>query len=601
MSFAAALAQGDAGRESPFTLGAGARGMGMGRAFVALSGDASASLWNPAATASIDRSEFVAFHTSLFMGTNYDCLALSHPVGTLGVFSLSAGRLGTGDITEWDQYNRPVDTFSASDFLLGLSYGRGIGYGLATGLTVKGVGQEIGGNSGYGFGLDLGFQYRPYFAKGAALGLSFRDLVQPSIKLIEVRDKYETVTSGGMSYSRDFSHSFGSTAAVEVERIPGRKTHFHAGGEAAFYRSYFLRVGYDRDRLAFGAGIIYNFFKLDYGYENIDYLGASHRISLGVSFGKSVAEAREEMIGRAVEAERANWQKEADRQRNGELAMNLGRADSLRGEGQYQNALLFYNRALAADETSQKARTMSDSMMSLIIAGASASARDARREELTSKRIASALELMKSARYGEAVTQYELALEIDPSNKTVADLLEAARVTRAEELDKMRGRARQYRDAGDFASSLLEWNRVLSLQPDDSEAKQGIEIARSQLQANGLLAAGVASMNEGKYSGAATYLEQAQKIKPRDKTIQTLLADARAKSAPATNLEDIKASPERWAIYLKGLEAYQEGNYSDAIRSWESLRQFYPNNPDLEKNISQARQRISTEGGARQE
>jgi outer membrane protein assembly factor BamD (BamD/ComL family) len=142
---------------------------------------------------------------------------------------------------------------------------------------------------------------------------------------------------------------------------------------------------------------------------------------------------------------------------------------------------------------------------------------------------------------------------------------------------------------------------VLSLQSDDSEAKQGIEIARSQLQANGLLAAGMASMNEGKYSDAAAYLEQAQKIKPRDKTIQTLLADARAKSAPATNLEDIKASAEMWAIYLKGLEAYQAGNYSDAIRNWESLRQSYPNNPDLEKNISQARQRISTEGGARQE
>lgn len=595
------MAQGDAGRESPFTLGAGARGMAMGRAFAALSGDASASFWNPAATASIDRSEFVAFHTSLFMGTNYDCLALSHPVGTLGVFSLSAGRLGTGDITEWDQYNRPIDTFSASDFLLGLSYGRAIGYGLATGLTVKGVGQEIGDNSGYGFGLDLGFQYRPYFVKEMALGMSLRDLIQPSMKLVSARDKYRTVSSGGMSYSRDFSRNFGSTAAIELETIPGRDTRYHLGLEAAFYKSYFLRAGYDHDALTFGAGVIYNFVKLDYGYENIDYLGGSHRISLGVSFGKSIAKAREELIGRAVEAERANWQNEADRQRNAELAMNLGRADSLRGEGQYQNALLYYNRVLAADETSQKARTMSDSMMSLIIAGASASARDARREELTSKRIASALELMKAARYSEAVTQYELALEIDPSNKTVADLLEATRITRAEELDKMRRRARQYRDAGDFASSLLEWNRVLALQPDDSEAKQGIESARSQLQANGLLAAGVTSMNEGKYSDAATYLEQAQKIKPRDKTIQTLLADARAKSAPATNLEDIKASPETWAIYLKGLEAYQAGNYSDAIRNWESLRQFYPNNPDLEKNISQARQRISTEGGGSQE
>jgi hypothetical protein len=45
------------------------------------------------------------------------------------------------------------------------------------------------------------------------------------------------------------------------------------------------------------------------------------------------------------------------------------------------------------------------------------------------------------------------------------------------------------------------------------------------------------------------------------------------------------------------LESYQSGDYQSALTNWESLKKFYPNNSDLDKNIAQARQRLSTEGG----
>jgi tetratricopeptide (TPR) repeat protein len=307
------------------------------------------------------------------------------------------------------------------------------------------------------------------------------------------------------------------------------------------------------------------------------------------------------MITRELETEKRGWQKELDKHRAKEFATYMGLGDSLRSAMRFQDALIYYNRALAVDESSDKARLMSDSMMSIIIADAAAGARDTRREQMTSRRIEVALEEMKSGRFNEAIMQYELALEIDPANQTVAGLLQAARSTRTVEMDKIRRDARRHRESGEHASALLEWNRLLTMQSDDSEARQGVESARNQLRANGLVASAVASINERKYQNALTYLEQAQRIKPDDKSIQSLLSDARAKSAPATNLEDIKSSEERWAVYLRGLEAYQAGNYSEAIRNWESLRQYYPNNPDLEKNISQARQRISTEGGATQD
>ncbi len=145
---------------------------------------------------------------------------------------------------------------------------------------------------------------------------------------------------------------------------------------------------------------------------------------------------------------------------------------------------------------------------------------------------------------------------------------------------------------------LLEWKRLNDIAPADSEALRGINIAKGQLKVDGLVATAVNSMRNGEYANALTYLQQAQSLRPNDKSIGSLLAEAKAKSAPPTTLNDIKASKENWSIYLNGLEQYQSGKYSKALENWESLREFYPNNPELEKNISQAKSRLQTEGGA---
>ncbi len=571
--------------------------MGMGRAFVSLPGDASSAFSNPAATGSLDRSEFTAFHTSLFLGTSYDCLALSHPLGILGVFSLSAGRLGTGDFIGRDEYNRPGQTMSSSETQLGLSYGRSLGFGLAVGTTLKGVGQKIGDNAGYGFGLDMGLQYSPPPLRGLTLGVGISDLVQPRIKLLEGEDKYQTDSRFGLAYTRAFSGSFAATGVFEAEKITGRETRMHPGLEAAFLDAYFLRLGYDHDKPTFGAGIAYSFLNLDYAYENIEYFGGSHRLSLGFSFGKSAKAIQQESVARAIETEKAGWQSSLERQKNLDFALNLSRADSLHASGRDQDALAYYQRALAIDETSERAQAMSDTMIELIITGAASSARDQKREELTAKRIESALGHFKAGRYNDAISQYELALEIDPGNKNVSDLLASARKTRIDEIDNIRKSARAYSKNGNHSTAVVEWNRLLALEAADPEAGTSLEFSQNQLRADALTAQAVAAMNDGKYTIAVQYLEQAQVIKPGDKAIKSLLSEAKAKSAPVTGLADIKASSEHWQIYLKGLESYQNSEYKDALESWEALRQYYPNNPDLDKNIDQARQRLSTEGG----
>ena len=590
------FADGDAGRESPFILGAGGRGMGMGRAFIALSGDPSAAFWNPAATALIERSEFMAFHTTLFMSTTYDCLALSHPIGSLGVFSVSAGRLGTDGIQGIDIDQQPTGTLSYSEFQFGISYARPISYGIVGGLTFKDAMVQLAGNAGSGVGLDLGLQYRPTIINGLALGLGLNDLVQPRIKLLSTDDKLQTTTRAGISYSKSLSSKFTPTAALEYGKTQGRSSQIRAGLEAAFLGSYSLRLGFDKDRPTFGAGILYGAFKLDYAYENVKDFGASHRVSLGMAFGKSVKKSEEEARVKIISAAQTDWQNSLTTQRKTEFGFYMAKADSLRLANRYQDAIAYYQRALGVNDTSAVAAKMNDSLMTLIVSEAAAHAGDSKREKFISDRTQAGVEAFKAGKYSDAIAQYNLALEIDPGNMTVINLIASAKDAIKIQIGRIRESARKYRDAKDYSNAVTEWNNLLTLDPADSEAKTGIDNAHNQLKADALIMSAISSMKVEKYPQAVVYLQQAQTFRPDDESIKSLLSEARAKSAPSTTLETIKASPDYWTIYLKGLEAYQAGDFSTALKNWESLREYYPNNPDLEKNIAQARQRLTTEG-----
>ena len=599
MTWGIAIADGGAGRESLFSMGAGARGLAMGRAFVALPGDASSLFSNPAASSWVDRIEFTAFHTSLFAGTNYDCIGLSYPIEDQGVMSLSAGLIGTGDILGRDDNNIIGNTFSSNESQIAISYARKIRYGISSGISLKTVSVEVGGFSGYGFGADLGFQYSPGFADGLILGLAINDLLRPSVKLQNTSDKFQSIYRFGASYGRVFSRNFCPRIAFEYESLSGKDPRLGIGAELALYDRYYGRFGLYKDSPTVGIGVIYSFVKLDYALENVKNLGASHRVSFGLYFGKSVAKSRQERRDRIVEEERRQWEQNLTQERRQELKASLEKADSLKAANNFLEAWNNYRRALMLDSTSQKARVMSDSMLSAIIAGAVASSQDEKRAALIISRIQAGMEAFKKGDYDEAIAQYGIILELDPANQTVSDLLESARAAIGREIDGHRTRARSLQSAGNYSDAIIEWNGILKYVPDDTEALAGIDASKNYLRADSYLADALTLMRRGNYQDALRNLEQAQRIKPNDSTISSLLSEARAKSAPLTSIDDIKSSSQHWPIYLRGLESYQKSEYSEALKQWESLQEFYPNNPDLEHNISQAKDKLQATGKPR--
>lgn len=575
--------------------------MGMGRAFVSLSGDASAPFWNPGATASIDRTEVMAFHTSLFLDTNYECFGLSHPLAGIGVFSLSAGRVAADGIERRDEFNRLLEEFSSSESQYGLSFARDVGFGISGGLTLKAVTVDIGNVTGSGFGADLGFQYRPAFVRGITVGAAFNDLIKPSVKLISVKDEYQTITRFGISSQNNVFKDVASTVSLDLEKTLGRSVMIRTGLEAVFYRQFSIRLGYDDGRPTFGAGILYNFVRLDYAFEDIEYFGGSHRISVAFAFGKSVARIREENKARIVHEEKEKWEESLESERRNEAETLIALADSLRQKRQYHEALGYYQRALALDTASVEAQVRADSMMARIIDQAAAGAGDRKRRELISGRLESALSDFRQGRLNEAISKCDLLLEIDPGNQSIIDLLTTTRETRLEEIEKRRNTARAYQEDGDYVNAIAAWNKLLALDPTDTLASNSISALKDEMKVGSLMTAALTAIENGRYAEAVGHLRQAANLRPQDKTIESLLKEARARSAPLTALEDIKSSPDRWRIYLSGLESYQAGDYEKALDLWRSLREFYPNNPELEKSIGQAKERLATEGETSQD
>jgi len=593
----AVLAGGDAGRESPFAFGAGGRGMGMGRAFVAMPGDPSSAFWNPAATALLDRAEFMAFHTTLFLDTRYSSLALSYPLDILGVFSVSAGLLGTDNIDQRDVYNIRTGTFSSYESQFGLSYARPLAHGFTGGLTLKSASQRVGAASGTGYGADLGFQYHPRFIRNLTVGLCFNDLIRPGIKLEKAEDRYQTRSRFGAAYSREFNGMVSSLASFELESSDGRSAALHAGLEMQFYRQFFLRAGLDKSRISFGAGMAYNSMKLDYAFENVQYLGGSHRISFAIAFGKSLEKSRLQTRAEILEQEKGNWLNSLESERRSQSERLIHAADSLLKLEKYQDALVHYQRAVILDTTSTRAGVMSDSVIVLIMNQAVNAAGDQKRKDLIAGQMGSAMKDFQNGLYNEAISKLNLLLEIDPGNKSVADILDTAGETRRKEISDRANVARSLRNEGNYAGAVAEWNKVLALDRNNADAIRSIDELNDQIDADRLISEAVGAMKDRRYNDAVSRLNQAEKVRPDDRTIQSLMVEARSKSAPATSLEDIKSSSLNWEKYLSGLQSYQSGDYSGALRIWEELRKAYPNNLELDNNIDQARQRLAAEGG----
>jgi hypothetical protein len=147
------------------SIGQSARAIGMGSAFVSMSGDPSTMYWNPAGIADIDGLALVFDHTNWIADVGYNYFAGAYGIEGLGTIGLSVivSDIGDMNVTTINQPEGTGQTFTATDFAVTLSYAVKLTENFAIGFNPKFIYQSIWNMNASSVAIDLGVQYRTPF------------------------------------------------------------------------------------------------------------------------------------------------------------------------------------------------------------------------------------------------------------------------------------------------------------------------------------------------------------------------------------------------------------------------------------------------------
>ena len=145
--------------------GLGARGMGMGGAFVAVADNAAAPFWNPAGLIGVKGRDILAAYNPLSLDRTQSSLAFALNARGELAFGLGWQHAGVGDLVGRTASGVPTDKLDDNENAFFVGVARAVSPRLALGFTMKRLDHNIrvpgrGTSSGSGFGFDLGARYQ---------------------------------------------------------------------------------------------------------------------------------------------------------------------------------------------------------------------------------------------------------------------------------------------------------------------------------------------------------------------------------------------------------------------------------------------------------
>lgn len=282
----------DAGDAAAFLkTGQSVRALGMGKAFTAIADDASASYWNPAGLAQLNKKEFMFMYNkpfSLVSGIQNENIAFAWPFNfdynydnlqaAIGLNVIYSAVDGIKGYTE--QALPTGEEFSNRDMAYLLSCGiNGLIQNTDLGITFKMISQKIYTYSDYGFGADIGSLYH---WQNFRFGLVLQDILQAKIKLKETSDSIPIKLKTGAAYT--IPEKF--TLSVGLDMIKNRDLKEHIGVEYTIGRLVSIRGGYttDSNEITAGFGFKKEAYEINYAYARHKELENSHRVSFSIRF-----------------------------------------------------------------------------------------------------------------------------------------------------------------------------------------------------------------------------------------------------------------------------------------------------------------------------
>ncbi|HUI29145.1 MAG TPA: PorV/PorQ family protein [Candidatus Acidoferrales bacterium] len=324
LSAAQAYSQNKVGTTAvPFLgIGAGPAAIGMGGAFTAVATDPSALYWNPGGISRIGQTGALLEHTNYLVGTSYNYFAGVVAFDEDNAVGLSITDLNYGSdiVTTVENPDGTGETWSASDWAIGLTYARNLTDRFSIGGTAKMIMENIYRESSTGWALDAGLLYITPFNDmkigmeisnfGTDMQLSGSDLLityDPDKSLAgnnkNIPAQYYTESAPlplffrvGLAMDVVKGNDNRLTLAVDAIHPSDNLQSVNVGAEYSWNNLLFARAGYKslflpntQEGLTLGVGLRYEItslltVKLDYGYEDFGILKNLQEFALTVGF-----------------------------------------------------------------------------------------------------------------------------------------------------------------------------------------------------------------------------------------------------------------------------------------------------------------------------
>lgn len=277
-------------------IGVGARAAAMGDAYVALSDDATAVYWNPAGIARLSGQSISLNHTSYPANILFDQAAYVFNIkwipGMLGV-NVRALTMSRDIVRTTYLPDGTGDTFDAGEWAYGLSYARALTDKFSAGLSINYIQTGLDDVKGSSTTFDFGTLY-DVGVMGAKIGMSIQNLGS-DMTFIDEKVKMPVFFRVGGSLDVMQQGDNRLIASAEFTHPPDNSEKLNLGAEYGFHDFFFLRGGYklnyDTQGLTAGFGVKFpltivksSVARLDYAYQDMDFLGATHRVSVNVGF-----------------------------------------------------------------------------------------------------------------------------------------------------------------------------------------------------------------------------------------------------------------------------------------------------------------------------
>lgn len=301
-------------------IGVGARSIGMGGAYTAISDDISSIYWNPAGLGMLKTAEVAFHHVDWIADIKFDMASTSilvDGVGTLA-FSFTTLNVGEMEVTTTSIPEGTGEKFSAGGTMIALSYARSLTDRFSIGFNAKYIREYVWNENAQSVALDFGTMYVAQVFKGLKIGASISNF-GPKMSL-EGRDIAVLIAAGagndnlvegefrvgsfelplmfrvGISTNIFNEEKNRFTIAADAVHPNDNTEYVNSGVEYAWADIVFLRGGWKsafergtEQGLTLGGGVHYSLtpsinFLLDYAYQDFGRLKEVHYLSFGLKF-----------------------------------------------------------------------------------------------------------------------------------------------------------------------------------------------------------------------------------------------------------------------------------------------------------------------------